>query len=262
MSGGAGAWVRKVLDNPLPLGAGALVVGLLHLRRITRREVVVQEEEEVALAADWQVAAYQLLPLRLVSRLWGGLHELTLPPALRGVVLGTYARCSSSTSSSSTTSPPSFTASPPFSTTFSSTTSPPLHPRTFGCNMEEAEECDLSSYPSLGQLFRRRLRPGCRPLATAPLVAPADGALLTCGRLQQGDRVEQVKGVTYSLRAFLGEGWGRGVEVAGPAPAPMVLHQAVIYLAPGDYHCFHAPADWTITQRRHFPGLGFVHPAT
>ena len=128
--------------------------------------------------------------------------------------------------------------------------------------MEEAEVADLSSYPSLGQLFRRRLRPGCRPLAPAPLVAPADGALLTCGRLQQGDRVEQVKGVTYSLRAFLGEGWGRGVAVAGPAPAPMVLHQAVVYLAPGDYHCFHAPADWTVTQRRHFPGRGFVYPAT
>ena len=97
VSGGAGAWVRKVLDNPLPLGAGALVVGLLHLRRITRREVVMQEEQEeqeVALAAGWQVAAYQLLPLRLVSRLWGGMHEITLPPALRGLVLGTYARCS------------------------------------------------------------------------------------------------------------------------------------------------------------------------
>ena len=39
-----------------------------------------KEELEVALAAGWQGAAYQLLPLRLVSRLWGGLHELTLPP--------------------------------------------------------------------------------------------------------------------------------------------------------------------------------------
>jgi phosphatidylserine decarboxylase len=33
------------------------------------------------------------------------------------------------------------------------------------------------------------------------------------------------------------------------------LYHCVIYLAPGDYHCFHSPTDWTISHRRHFPGL-------
>jgi len=28
----------------------------------------------------------------------------------------------------------------------------------------------------------------------------------------------------------------------------------VIYLAPGDYHGYHSPASWTVTERRHFPG--------
>ena len=32
------------------------------------------------------------------------------------------------------------------------------------------------------------------------------------------------------------------------------LHHLVVYLAPGDYHRFHSPADWTVTFRRHFPG--------
>jgi len=32
------------------------------------------------------------------------------------------------------------------------------------------------------------------------------------------------------------------------------LHQCIIYLAPGDYHRFHSPADWTVYARRHFPG--------
>ena len=54
------SWVNKVLDNPLPLGAGALVVGLLQLRRIREREERkaasgVNEEEEVKIAEEWKV---------------------------------------------------------------------------------------------------------------------------------------------------------------------------------------------------------------
>ena len=54
------SWVNKVLDNPLPLGAGALVVGLLQLRRIREREERkaasgVKEEEEVKIAEEWKV---------------------------------------------------------------------------------------------------------------------------------------------------------------------------------------------------------------
>jgi len=33
------------------------------------------------------------------------------------------------------------------------------------------------------------------------------------------------------------------------------LYQAVIYLAPGDYHRFHSPTELSVTFRRYFPGL-------
>lgn len=39
------------------------------------------------------------------------------------------------------------------------------------------------------------------------------------------------------------------------------LFHVVVYLAPGDYHCFHSPTDWRVDLRRHFPGE-FVHPYT
>lgn len=37
------------------------------------------------------------------------------------------------------------------------------------------------------------------------------------------------------------------------------LFHIVVYLAPGDYHCFHSPTDWKVELRRHFPGKA-AHP--
>ena len=173
--------------------------------------------------------------------------------------------------------------------------------RAFGCNLDEAENPSLSSYPTLGAFFRRRLKSGVRPIADACLVSPADGKVLHWGMLGSGDAVEQVKGVTYSLKTFLGErlqldasvvpACGLG-DVKSLTPttgqtvlkaeetsadteevthtsesevnadpdltiadnSKTVLHQVVIYLAPGDYHGFHSPADWKVLARRHFPG--------
>ena len=104
---------------------------------------------------------------------------------------------------------------------------------------------------------------------------PSDGIVLTCGKVS-GSRVEQVKGITYSLSRFLGPvNWTRADD--GHTDAALLatddvdyieriksrnrdteLYQAVIYLAPGDYHRFHSPTEWSVTFRRYFPGLIFV----
>jgi phosphatidylserine decarboxylase len=88
-------------------------------------------------------------------------------------------------------------------------------------------------------------------------------------------KVEQVKGVTYSLQGFLGEPtWDSRLSntctdhvnhdaVASSPPdyrqslllnKDTSLYQCVVYLAPGDYHRFHSPVQWDVTFRRHFQG--------
>ncbi|CAB1318691.1 unnamed protein product, partial [Coregonus sp. 'balchen'] len=127
---------------------------------------------------------------------------------------------------------------------------------TFGVNMQEAAVEDLIQYRNLGD--------------------PADGKILHFGRVRNCE-VEQVKGVTYSLETFLGpHTWAEAINSTikpsnekDPSSFQDLLvtkegnelFHCVVYLAPGDYHCFHSPTDWRVAHRRHFPGsLMSVNP--
>ena len=99
--------------------------------------------------------------------------------------------------------------------------------------------------------------------------SPADSKILHYGLVDNGV-LEQVKGMTYTLEGFFGPNIGStsmttsGVETEedyhnrlGIQPGNRLFH-CVFYLAPGDYHRFHSPANWTIQHRRHFPGKLFL----
>ncbi|ORZ00341.1 phosphatidylserine decarboxylase-domain-containing protein [Syncephalastrum racemosum] len=223
-----------------------------------------------------------------MSRLWGAFNSLTIPEALR---------------------PAGFK----------------LYSWIFGCNLDEMKNPNLKDYPNLSTFFYRELKEDARPLADAALVSPSDGKVLHFGIVEEGTRqIEQIKGISYSLDALLGnndspsspateaelsivnnivdeeefanvngihysldELLGGGQQVpssVGPdglAPnakpedsqtlAKSSDHMAsvheehhvrpghslffcVVYLAPGDYHRFHSPANWVIQSRRHFAG--------
>lgn len=77
--------------------------------------------------------------------------------------------------------------------------------------------------------------------------------------------MEQVKGVTYDLRQFLGDlNNSTSNRIADDYVNSLLknpdnrLYQLIIYLAPGDYHRFHSPTDWNIKLRRHFPGMCYL----
>ncbi|XP_022121814.1 phosphatidylserine decarboxylase proenzyme, mitochondrial [Pieris rapae] len=167
-----------------------------------------------------EIKFYEMFPFRITSRLWGKIAAYELPVPLRSFVYGTYARM-------------------------------------FSVNLSEAAISDLTYYKSLSAFFTRALRDGARYISPAPCVSPCDGVVLNCGPAKT-DRIEQVKGVTYSLEEFLGEnkwsGNGRSYYDSLLQDKKNILHQCIIYLAPGDYHRFHSPCDWNSSFRRHFSG--------
>lgn len=211
---------------PLLVVTGSCYLGYQQYKRRGRQD----EEAEPRLATPTQVALYRTFPTRLVSRAWGRLSGMDLPTWLRKPIYSLYIW-------------------------------------TFGVNMQEAAVEDLHHYKNLGEFFRRRLKPAVRPVCAAScLTSPADGKILHFGRVRNSE-VEQVKGITYSLENFLGPQTSQNKDPSSSfqdrllsSPDSELFH-LVVYLAPGDYHCFHSPTDWKVELRRHFPGsLMSVNP--
>nr|CAG4641672.1 EOG090X05NI [Eurycercus lamellatus] len=226
--------VKPFLFVQFVLGFGLLAIALKQFRRKNKHP----EQSPELIAKDWEVLYYRVIPFRAMSRAWGWLTNRHLPVWAREPILGLYARA-------------------------------------FNCNLEEAVEGNLQNYPCLAEFFRRKLKTGVRPIDPASsVVSPSDGTVLNFGRVTAG-MMEQVKGVSYSLNEFLGPAyWKNGPEVQQACQTAFEyeksllvnkdtdLFHCVIYLAPGDYHCFHSPVNWTVNFRRHFPGsLLSVNPS-
>lgn len=199
-----------------------------------------------------KISLYKRLPLKSLSRAWGGINSIDLPVVCRK---------------------PCFY----------------LYGWLFSCNFDEIDIADLNEFKNLSEFFRRTLKPDARVIDTECCLAnPCDGRILNFGKVDKG-MLEQVKGVNYSLKGFLGpQDWpttkkNTKIEFTldeGLPPNQLMdndqfyeknvlynpeencLYHCVIYLAPGDYHRFHSPTDWNIHYRRHFPGELFsVNPS-
>jgi len=127
--------------------------------------------------------------------------------------------------------------------------------RRYGVDMAEAAEPDIAAYASFNDFFTRALKPGARPLASADLVCPVDGAISQFGRIR-GDQILQAKGHDYGTRALLGGD-------AGLAAGFDDGYFATLYLSPKDYHRIHMPCAGRLRRMIHVPGALFsVNPST
>ena len=170
---------------------------------------------------NFRINLYKMLPLRMTSTLWGKLNSYDLPNWIRPRIYDFFCR-------------------------------------TYNCDISEAIESDYKSYRNLGAFFSRRIKPDSRPISQEPgVVSPADGLIVHLGPIENG-QVEDVKGLNYSIQAFLGlknnsddDNYDKQLL---QNPDKNQLYHCVIYLAPGDYHGFHSPTSWQVEYRKHFPG--------
>lgn len=158
---------------------------------------------------------WKLLPLRFLSHVWGTIHRWELPVPLRKPLYMAWTRA-------------------------------------FDCQLDEiaggAGEAALPLFPNLNSFFIRHIDLArCRPLDDSEMVSPVDGRVNVFGEVAPGGLVQQIKGMDYRVEDLLGHSL--------PAPRPgSKLFYYVLYLAPGDYHRMHSPAECVIAERRHFPG--------
>jgi phosphatidylserine decarboxylase len=125
----------------------------------------------------------------------------------------------------------------------------------YGVDMSEAANPEIASYPSFNDFFTRALKAGARPLATADLVCPVDGAISQFGAIER-DQIFQAKGHHYSTTALVGGDAALAAQFENG-------HFATLYLSPKDYHRIHMPCGGRLVRMIHVPGdLFSVNPTT
>jgi len=127
--------------------------------------------------------------------------------------------------------------------------------RRYGVDMNDAAAPDPATYATFNDFFTRALRPGARPLASADLLCPVDGAISQLGAID-GDQIFQAKGRRYTAQALLGGDTALAARFCNG-------HFATLYLSPKDYHRIHMPCAARLARMVHVPGdLFSVNPAT
>jgi len=122
-------------------------------------------------------------------------------------------------------------------------------------DMSEAAEPNVAHYATFNDFFTRALKPGARPLASADLICPVDGAISQFGAIER-DQIFQAKGHRYSTAALVGGDTALAAEFEDG-------HFATLYLSPKDYHRIHMPCEGRLRRMIYVPGALFsVNPAT
>ncbi|KAJ2368732.1 phosphatidylserine decarboxylase 1 [Coemansia sp. Cherry 401B] len=267
----------------IPVGAGIAYIGFQRLYHI---ETEISEQRQrtvsgVAVPGPWQLHILSALPLKAMSRLFGSFNEVEIPRLVRKPLLCLYAwifGCNLSEMKD-----PDLMHYPNLATFFyrelredarpvdmrdevavvSPSDGKVLH---FGVvEQREVEQVKGLTY-SLDAFFGKADDPQAIEAAldkaadepgTIGDETLADAVLSHSHNAAADDEFAVVNGIPYTLDTIIGS-----ADALTPAAQSLGsqlrdyerLYFCVIYLAPGDYHRFHSPANWVVEARRHFAG--------
>jgi phosphatidylserine decarboxylase len=122
--------------------------------------------------------------------------------------------------------------------------------RSYGIDLDEAENPDPASYPHFNAFFTRALKAGARPQPADAdaILCPADGRVSQSGAIKAG-RVLQAKGQEFTTAELLGD------DAAATAYSDGCF--LTVYLSPRDYHRVHMPLAGELVETVHIPGRIF-----
>lgn len=127
--------------------------------------------------------------------------------------------------------------------------------KRYGVNMNEAVHSNPAFYKTFNDFFTREIKAELRPLATAPLISPVDGAISQAGDIQN-EQIFQAKGRSFSTAALLGGDHSLAQYFTNGL-------FATLYLSPKDYHRIHMPCAGRLKTMIYIPGdLYSVNPLT
>lgn len=105
---------------------------------------------------EFNTVFWRLYPTRILSFLWGQVHRLELPVAMRSPLYMVWTKA-------------------------------------FGCHLDEMAASSLEEFPNLNAFFTRRLKPEVRPIEQdAAMVSPVDARVTVVGKVEDG-KLEQIK---------------------------------------------------------------------
>lgn len=227
-------WGPRIPWFWVPPVVGFTVVAYIQLKHMWKRNKIEYgdgEGNKWFMFAPWQVELFTMIPTRWMSRCWGSMCNTYIPEVLRKPLFDTYGSW-------------------------------------FNCNLEEAVVSDVTTYKTFNEYFVRKLQPGARYIdPKSTLVSPADATVTSLGEMSYGDlKLDQIKGISYPLDVFTGprHPFLKGLDKCFSDSPPsgistntsedFKIFYLSVYLAPGDYHWFHSPTEWTVEHRRHIPG--------
>lgn len=117
----------------------------------------------------------------------------------------------------------------------------PSFAKMYQLNLDEMEK-DLHEFPTLHDLFTRKLKSGTREIdkQESSVTSPVDAVIEDIGIIKETSEIE-VKGKTYSIEEMLGN--------QTTAEKYLLGTYMILYLSPSHYHRIHSPTSGTITEQ-------------